>query len=56
MLASLSRPCCEACGVDGKNVATRLKEEVRNILAELRGRNAEIRVKNEETADLRAEK
>lgn len=41
---------------DGKNVATRLKEEVGNILAELRGRNAEIRVKNGETSDSRADK
>lgn len=41
---------------DGKNVATRLKEEMVNILAELRGRNDEIRMKNEEKADSRAEK
>lgn len=41
---------------DGKNVATRLKEEVGNIPAELRSRNAEIRVKNGEPADSRAYK
>lgn len=30
---------------DGKNLSTRLKKEMGNILVELKGRNYEIRVK-----------